>query len=178
MDLNNKEFFILCILCVGLYYVSLWIGNYFRNKKEIKEKPTRDYIAKVIKAINRMNGSQFEDFVGFIFRDLGYKVYQTPKTRDGGKDLIVRTDKGKMYVEIKRYASKNLVSSSHVLKLIGSAVSDGVEQCLFLTTSGYTKDAIDTAENSKVNIKLIDLGGFEDILKACNVNRVLSYLGY
>ncbi len=178
MDLTNKQFFTLCIVCIGLYYISFWIGDYFRKKRIIKQKPTKDYIAKVIRSINKMNGSQFEDFVGFVFREAGYKVYQTKKTRDGGKDLILKTDKGKMYVEIKRYASRNLVSSSHVLKLIGSAVSDGVKQCLFVTTSGYTKDAIELAESSKVDVKLIDLNGFEDILKACNFNRVLRYLGY
>lgn len=176
--MSNKQFFMICLFSIGLYYVSLWIGNYFRNKKEVTEKPTKEYINKVIRSVNKMSGSQFEDFVGFIFKEIGYKVKQTPKTRDGGKDLILHTKNKKIYVEVKRYASKNLISSSLVLKLIGSAVSDGVNECIFLTTSGYTKDAIDTAENSKVKIKLIDIDGFIDILKVCNTNKVLRYLGY
>lgn len=178
MDLTNKQFFTLCIICIGLYYISLKIGNYVRKKKEVKEKPVKDYINKVIGSINRMNGSEFEDFCEFVFKDIGYKVKQTPKSRDGGKDLILNTKKGKVYVEIKRYSSKNLVNSSLVLKLIGSAVSDGVNECIFLTTSGYTKDAIDTAENSRVKIKLIDIDGFIDILKECNHNNIVRYLGY
>lgn len=176
--MNNKQFFMICILSIGLYYVSLWVGNYFRNKKEIKEKPTREYVNKVIGSINKMNGGQFEDFISFLFKEMGYKVQQTPKSRDGGKDLILKTQKGKVYVEIKRYASKNLVSSPLVLKLIGSAVSDGVNNCIFLTTSGYTNDAIDLAENSKVNVNLIDINGVIDMIKMCNSDKVLKYLGY
>ena len=83
-----------------------------------------------------------------------------------------------MYVEIKRYASSNLVTAPLVLKLIGSAVSDGVNKCLFLTTSGYTNDAIDTAEKSKVDIKLVDINGFVDMCKMCDADNVLRYLGY
>lgn len=174
----NKQFFTTALLLVALYYISYVLGKYYRNKKEISEKPTRDYVDKVIKSINSMNGSQFEDFIGFIFKELGYKVQQTPKTRDGGKDLILKTKEGKIYVEVKRYASKNLISSPLVLKLIGSAVSDGVNNCIFLTTSKYTNDAIELADNSKVKIKLIDIDGVVDMIKKCNSNRVLGYLGY
>ena len=177
MDLNSDGFVILSIVFIGLYFVSLFFGN-VSEKRELKQRAVKDYINKVIYRINEMNGSQFEDFVEFVFRDIGYNVKQSPKTRDGGKDLILTTKKGKVYVEIKRYSSRNLVSSSLVLKLIGSAVSDGVYECIFLTTSGYTKDAINTAENSKVKIKLIDIDGFIDILKCCNHNNIMRYLGY
>lgn len=174
--MSNKNFFLICILSVGLYYISLWTGNFVRRKKAPKRKVTKDYIDNVIKAINRMDGGQFEDFVGFLFREMGYRVKQTPKTRDGGKDLVLNTQKGKVYVEVKRYASKNLISSTLVLKLIGSAVSDGVNRCLFLTTSGYTKDAVALAESSKIRIDLVDLDGIIDMLKKCNSNRVMKYL--
>lgn len=147
-------------------------------RREIKEYPVKEYVNKVISSVNRMDGGQFEDFMSFIFGELGYSVKQTPKTRDGGKDLILNTSDGKVYVEIKRYASKNLVSSSLVLKLIGSAVSDGVNKCIFLTTSGYTGDAIETARKSKVDIKLIDIDGFIDMVKDCRSDRILNYLGY
>lgn len=170
----NKVFVIIFYL--ALYYISLQLGKFIRRKKEIKNKPTKEYVNKIIDAINKMNGNQFEDFISFIFNELGYRVKQTPKTRDGGKDIILNTKKGKVYVEVKRYASKNLISSPLLLKLIGSAVSDGVNKCLFLTTSGYTKDAIALAKSSKISINLIDLDGVIDMAKKCNYNRVLRYL--
>lgn len=176
MDLNR--YFVIVIAYISLYWVSLQIGKLVRKKRAIKSKPTKDYINKVINSINSMNGHQFEDFISFIYKELGYTVRQTPKTRDGGKDLVLRTKEGKVYVEIKRYSSKNLVSSPLLLKLIGSAVSDGVNNCIFLTTSGYTSDAKELAKNSKVKIKLIDINGVVDMVKKCNSNKVLSYLGY
>lgn len=176
--MSDKQFFIIFTISALLYFVSYKGGEFLRKRKEIKDKPVKDYINKVIISINKMNGAEFEDFVGFIFKEMGFKVKQTPKTRDGGKDLIIKTAKGKAYVEVKRYSSNNPISSSLVLKLIGSAVSDGVNECIFLTTSRYTCDAIDLADNSKVNIKLIDLDGFKDMIKKCNSGRVLGYLGY
>lgn len=176
--MDNKQFFTICILSIILYYVGLGINKVKTKKKEQREYPINVYIDKVISSVNKMNGSEFEDFVEYIFKEMGFKAEQTPKTRDGGKDLILSTKDGKMYVEIKRYASSNLVTSPLVLKLIGSAVSDGVNKCLFLTTSGYTNDAIDTAEKSKVDIKLIDINGFVDMCKMCDADNVLRYLGY
>lgn len=174
----NEGFFKTCLILASLYYISYLLGNFYRSKKAKKQKPIEDYIDKVIKSINSMDGHQFEDFISYIYKELGYTVRQMPKTRDGGKDLILRTKEGKVYVEIKRYSSKNLVSSPLILKLIGSAVSDGVNNCIFLTTSGYTNDAKELAKNSKVKIKLIDINGVVDMVKKCNSNKVLSYLGY
>lgn len=176
--MSDKQFFIIFMVSALLYFVSYKSGEYLRKRKEIKDKPVKDYLNKVILSINKMNGSEFEDFVSFVFKELGFKVKQTAKTRDGGKDLILKTTKGKVYVEVKRYSSKNPISSSLVLKLIGSAVSDGINECIFLTTSRYTKDALELVENSKVNVKLIDLDGFKDMIKKCNSGRVLGYLGY
>lgn len=164
------------IWCIVAYFVGFII-----NKTVVKDKvkvkiEEQVFLEKVTSAINKMDGSQFEDFVGYVFRDLGKKVKETGKTRDGGKDLILFEPSGKVYIEIKRYASKNLVSSPAILKLIGSAVSDGVNKCLFLTTSGYTKDAIKTAEKSKVPIELMDLSSFLNMCKDCNRQKVLEYI--
>lgn len=149
-----------------------------RTKREIKEYPVKLYIDKVASAVQRMNGHEFEEFVGYIFSSLGYETQITSKSRDGGKDLILGTGKGKIYVEVKRYAENNLISSPLILKLVGSAANDGVSKCIFLTTSGYTKDAIETAERSKINIDLLDYEGFIDLCKECKQDNILTFLGY
>lgn len=171
--LNNM--FVWCILA---YIIGLVINKTVIKKRHDVEMDDRAYYNKIVASINKMNGSQFEDFVGYIFKDLGIKAKATPKTRDGGKDFILKTKDGTVYVEVKRYSSKNLISSPTVLKLLGSAVSDGVAKCLFITTSRFTKDAINLAENSKIPIELIDIDGFLDMCKKCNKGGVLNYLGY
>lgn len=175
--LDNVYLYIFIFILI-ITTINAAIKRNIDMRREIKEYPIKEYVNKVISSVNRMDGGQFEDFMSFIFEEIGYSVKQTPKTRDGGKDLILNTKDGKVYVEIKRYSSKNLISSSLILKLIGSAVSDGVNKCIFLTTSGYTKDAIETARKSKVDIKLIDIDGFIDMVKDCRSDRVLNYLGY
>ena len=177
-DLLDNVYVYLFIFILIITTINSFIKRNIEMRREIKEYPIKEYVNKVISSVNKMDGGQFEDFMSFIFEEMGYNVRQTPKTRDGGKDLILNTKDGKIYVEIKRYASKNLISSSLILKLIGSAVSDGVDKCIFLTTSGYTNDAMEVAKKSKVDIKLIDIDGFIDMVKSCRADKVLSYLGY
>lgn len=174
--LDNVYSYIFIFVTV-VAWINVAITSYRERKRVIKTYPIDIYIDKILQAVNNMTGSEFEDFIRYVFADIGYDVKSTPKSRDGGKDLILKTKQGKVYVEIKRYSSKNLVSAPLVLKLIGSAATDGVKKCIFLTTSGYTKDAIATAENSKIDIELIDFNGFVDLCKRCDRNRILGYLG-
>ena len=53
---------------------------------------------------------RFEELVGDVYSNLGYKVQLTPQTRDGGYDLLL-LDKNneKIIVEAKRYRSTNKV---------------------------------------------------------------------
>lgn len=177
MALNNVYLYVF-LFFVSIAWIKFFIQKLVQEKREKKEYPIRLYTNKILQSVNNMTGSQFEDFVEYIYKSIGYKVKATPKTRDGGKDLIIYTNSGKIYVEVKRYESSSLITSSLVLKLIGSAASDGVKKCIFLTTSGFTKDAIKTANNSKIKVDLIDIEGFLDICKQCNQNKVLNYLKY
>lgn len=179
--MSDNIYVSIFLILMFLMWANVLVGN-FREKrrinKEIKEYPINVYINKILQRVENMTGSQFEDFVSYVFSDIGYRVKPTKKTRDGGKDLILYTKQGKVYVEIKRYSNNNLITSPLVLKLIGSSATDGVKKCIFLTTSYFTKDAIETAEKSKIDIKLIDLEGFIDICKVCDQEKILNYLGY
>lgn len=174
--MSNKWLLVIAIAIVIAHYTLMYFEEVNERENNPNDDEIKKYIIRVLSAIRSMDGHEFEDFTAFIFKEIGYNVIQTPKTRDGGKDLILRNKSGDIYVEIKRYASNNLISSPHVLKLIGSTVSDGAKECIFITTSGYTQDAINLALTSKVKISLLDMDGFVDILKKCNKKRVLKYI--
>lgn len=60
----------------------------------------------------------FEDFVAQLFRDNGFRVEQTPRTRDYGADLIVEKDDERIAVQIKRH--RNPVGVRHINDVIAA----------------------------------------------------------
>ena len=168
-----NEFITKVIIYCVLYFVSLWIGNKIRSNRYNREIPIRIYEGKVLAAISCMDGYEFEDFMAFIFKQLGYRVKQTPRSGDGGKDLILKGKDGIIYVECKRYSGENKVSRGLVQKLVGATVSDGYDKCLFVTTSDYTKEAREYAANCKgVNVEIYNLDDILKICKQCNFAMV------
>ena len=111
----------------------------------------------------KMNPYQFERFIGDYFRDCGYVVHQTKRSNDGGKDLIMYKNGQIYYVEVKRYGKGNPVSRPLIQKLVGACHPNNAKG-IFVTTSRFTKEAIDEAHRS--NIELIDGDQFIRMLKS------------
>lgn len=179
MSTNDISYMWYGIILVVIYliYIKLF-GNKKLKIKEYKKIQVQEYQDKIIHSINNMSGRDFECFVGFIFECLGYKVNVTQASRDGGKDLIIKKDGITTYVELKRYASKNKINSTQVLKLIGSACADGVHNVIFITTSSYSNDCCNIQSNKNMNIQLLDLNDFIDMCMECPQWEVLERLGY
>jgi hypothetical protein len=110
----------------------------------------------IYKLIMNMSGREFEIFMAELFKIIGYKVKLTQETKDGGKDLILYSDKGCTYVELKRWDTKNEIGRVLLQKLVGSAVADNVNNMIFITTSGYNKNAYEYAKKLN-NLELWDI---------------------
>ena len=101
----------------------------------------------------KMNPYQFERFIGDYFRDCGYTVHQTKRSNDGGKDLVMYKGGQTYYVEVKRYSKRNGIRRPLIQKLVG-ACYPAKAKGIFVTTSYFSKGAIDEARRS--NVQLID----------------------
>lgn len=119
------------------------------NKLSLKEN-----IKLIEKEIWKLDGFQFEEFCTMLFALQGLKATNTKKTGDGGKDIILKDKDGYIYVECKHYSEKNKISSPHITKLIGRCAVDNVSRAIFITTSSYTADAINTMQESN-NIQVL-----------------------
>lgn len=53
--------------------------------------------------IRALSPIAFEEYMANLFIKYGYEVEQTPPTNDGGKDLILKYDGVKYYVECKHF---------------------------------------------------------------------------
>lgn len=151
-DEINSTHIILAMLIVGaIVYSIIEAKKYIKDnsvflfRKDIKSRE------EIKKEIENMDGFEFEMFVASVFRKMGYKAEVTKATGDEGRDIIIYGYKGKeeTYVECKRYGDGNVVGSEIVNKLLGSCVAHDVKSAIIVTTSTYTKSALEI--RNKVN---------------------------
>lgn len=128
---------------------------------EIKENP---------ELIRNITHREFEELIAELFKEKGFQVELTKRTRDGGKDIIaISTDKFggqlKYFIECKHYSETNKVTVDLVRQLHGvKNTKDGPNKVMLVTTSSFTTDARRFAEkevNSSWDISLFD---FNDII--------------
>jgi hypothetical protein len=109
---------------------------------------------------------QFEQLIAHLFDDRGYSVELTPQSRDGGRDVIVRAQTGfgdlLFLVECKRNRPNRPVSVGLVRSLLGVVEDEEATMGVLITTSSFTKNALELGERHKYRLKLKD---FEHIKK-------------
>jgi hypothetical protein len=115
------------------------------------EIPTRllvEYLSTHFDDIYLISPRKMEMIVQDIYRDhLNCQVELTASTRDGGKDLIcVDTDNQKFLVEVKRYNRTRKVGIGIIQRFAGVLLLEGVSRGIVVTTSDYTKAALESAK--------------------------------
>lgn len=151
----------LTILNIGILISIDWKDNWFRNSKNYdKVWDMQDLMS--------LDGFGFEDWCASIFKAAGYHVIQTPKTFDGGKDIILKKGNDVIYVECKRYTDEP-IGRELCQKLVGSMAGDGIKHGLFITTSYFNQNANNYMcdLNKKGDLKLDFMDGYE-ILEFAN----------
>lgn len=133
--------------------------------KDLRKEPT---------LIHKISPIEFEELIAFLFRKRGYDVFQTPRTRDGGKDLIAKFatptgDDCVCYVECKKYDLTNPVGVEYIRSLYGIVETDKVNLGMLVTTSRFTKGAIDFGKLHENRLKLKDYLDLKDWLNAGHV---------
>jgi hypothetical protein len=128
------------------------------------------YLANHPEAMGELTPRRFEQLVAAIFRNRGFHVELTPATRDGGIDLYAaRNDSfGELLyvIECKRYRSSRKVGVEIVQRLYGVAVNAGATKGLVVTTSTFTKDAVDFASPLRFQLSLHDYEALRSWLRS------------
>jgi restriction endonuclease Mrr len=110
-------------------------------------------IAKIMRSPNEVKNltpRQFEEFVAEILAQLGFtNVILTPRSRDGGKDVIASNKINgiplSFYFECKKYADDNKIQLETLRALLGTLAHDArqVNKGVLVTTSTFTKGSND-----------------------------------
>ncbi|MFG6116029.1 restriction endonuclease [Halobacillus sp. MO56] len=117
-----------------------------------------------IETIDKMDGLQFEEYLGVLFKNHGYKTEVTQSSGDYGADLILKKDAKKIVVQAKRY-SKN-VGIKAVQEIHSSKNYYKADEAWVVTNSDFTKAARELADSNKV--KLVNREALIDLILTMN----------
>jgi restriction system protein len=81
------------------------------------------------------------------------------KTSDEGIDGTIKEDKlglDIIYIQAKRWQPGNTVGRPEIQKFVGALAGQGAKKGIFITTSSFTKDAIEYQPRNETKIVLID----------------------
>ena len=120
-----------------------------------------------------MSPRKFEEFMAYMFSQLGFQVELTKTSRDGGADLICMQSKHgipfRLAVEVKRYKENRPVTVSLIRAFVGANREFNANHLLFVTTSRYTQPANDYATDYAAH--LLSLKDYEQIKEWCGIVR-------
>lgn len=118
------------------------------------EETTHDFVIRQLKT--GIDAYQFEQFTAHLLECMGYHARVTPKSGDGGVDVIAHRDQLGFEPPVIKVQCKKVtdpVGRPSVTQLFGN-VEPG-EHGLFVTLGTYTRDAKEY-ERSKPNLRLLD----------------------
>ena len=121
--------------------------------------------ADLLQRVLEQSPAFFERLIVELLVAMGYggshedAARQLGKSGDGGIDGIIDEDRlglDRIYVQAKRYATGSSVGRPEVQGFVGSLVGLGANKGVFVTTSGFSKQALDYARDLQQRVILID----------------------
>ena len=148
------------------------------------QKIKRDLAQELIESVKKVSPRFFEQLVvelllkmgyGGSLKDAGKAIGQSG---DGGIDGIIKEDKlglDVIYIQAERW--ENVVGSKEIRNFVGSLVGQKANKGVFITTSGFTKDALEYVKTITHKVILIDGEMLSQLMIENNVgvSGVISY---
>lgn len=110
----------------------------------------------------------FEEVVGSVFKDHGWRVKVTAYTGDDGVDVVLTDGAKTVGVQVKKNKKERKVEAEQIRALAGALVLNGMTEGVFVTTSSYRKGAVLTAESycqRGYHLQLLDCKRFFEALE-------------
>ncbi len=123
---------------------------------------------EIIDVILSKEPREFENLVVMLLKKMGYggeienSGEVTQYSNDKGIDGIIKEDVlglGRIHIQAKRYARNNTVGREEIQKFVGALAGAKSNKGIFITTSAYTKNAVDFVNNLSGSTTLVLLNG-------------------
>lgn len=145
--------------------------------KAIKEMQV-DLKDQLLDSIRAMDPIAFERLVLMLLEAMEYGAgdlaskLTTKASGDGGIDGIIHEDAlglDAVYIQAKCYAAENKVGRPAIQQFVGSLTGESANKGVFVTTSSFSREAIDFVRRVQQRIVLIDGDEFARLMIAHNV---------
>lgn len=152
----------------NLYNSSLFNKSSNILVTEISEE-VKKFFKKYPQKMYDLQPRKFEELIASILEDLGFTIELTQATRDGGRDIIANIKNEVTnflaYVECKRYSPDNKIDVGIIRSVQGVHYTRKPNKSIIVTTSFFTKDAIEEAKLIENQLDLKDYNGIQEWLK-------------
>ena len=134
-----------------------------KYNKIFKQKETFSSNSGIQDIINyyEENPTNFEKLCAELFNRMGYESKVTPKTNDGGYDILLSQNNQRTIVECKCYSMQHKIGRPAVQKLVGANSTILADRMIFITTSDFSENAVVYAHEADVELingcKLLEL---------------------
>ena len=120
-----------------------------------------------------LDGFEFEELIGEIYRLNGFQVTDIKKVGDEGRDLIVEKSNERILIECKH--QKGTVGRPVVQKLHSAVIVDSkAKRGIIITTGKFSQQAKIYANQSNVPISLMDLPEIRKLASRVNIKLLLK----
>lgn len=144
-DLSRTQILIVMTIFV-LLYIAVGVIISAIQKKIKKTK----YQNSSLSDLDKLCGEEFEEYIGFLLEERGYKIQFTPKSHDYGADLIISKNRKKYVVQAKR--NKGNTGIAAIQQVLGAKDYYKADGAYVVTTSWFTASAKKLARKSNVNL--------------------------
>jgi restriction system protein len=123
---------------------------------------------EILDTVLSKNPLEFEKLVVQLLQKMGYggeiknSGLVTKASNDGGIDGIIKEDVlglGRIHIQAKRYAKDNSVGRAEIQGFVGALAVAQSNKGVFITTSKYSKGALEYAENLNGSTTLVLIDG-------------------
>ena len=116
------------------------IEDEYKNQlSQRKNSLARNNISKTIEELLELDPREFEEYIGQLYKSMGYQTEVTPYSNDKGVDVIMYKDDVKYVIQCKRY--KGTVGSPDIQKFIGALDHSKADKGIFVTTGMFSFEA-------------------------------------
>jgi restriction system protein len=128
------------------------------------QKIRKSLASELINKVFELSPSFFEKLVVELLVKMGYggsikdAGKAMGKSGDEGIDGTIKEDKlglDIIYIQAKRWRSGNVVGRPEIQKFVGALAGQGAKKGIFITTSSFTKEALDYTPRNETKIVLI-----------------------
>lgn len=165
---------------VDLWFVEHVFWNYLQSQEEEQEVEPEKGVeqeatyadaqlrASLLEKVRKLTPKEFETLCVKLLQSMGYGDFSpdsgavTGKPGDKGIDGVIMADRlgfDSVYIQAKRYDASQVINEDKIHNFVGAIDGQKGNRGVFITTSSFTKGAVDYARQRGSSIKVVLIDG-------------------